>query len=159
MLFRSTITMLMTTILLSQYIRYIKNKKNLWILVLIVFGTIETTFLYANSFKILSGGYITLLITAGLIFLMYIWLYSSKIKRRYRNFINLEDYQKNFTLLKEDTDFPLYASNIVYLTKSKKWDRIENKIIYSIFNNDPKKADNYWFININVTDEIGRAHV
>jgi KUP system potassium uptake protein len=148
-----TITMLMTTLLLSQYIRFVKNKKILWIAVLGVFGTIELTFLYANSFKILSGGYVTLLITAALAFLMYIWEYSFKIKRRYEKFVNLNNYKNNFEVLKNEEDIPLYAGNVVYLTKSQKWDQVEPKVVYSIFNNDPKKADNYWFININVTDD------
>ncbi len=148
-----TITMLMTTLLLSQYIRFVKNQKRLWIMVLGVFGTIELTFLYANSFKILSGGYVTLLITAVLAFVMYVWQYSFEIKKRYLKFVNITDYTENFNILKNEDELPLYAGNVVYLTKSKLWTKVEPKIIYSIFNNDPKKADNYWFININVTDD------
>lgn len=148
-----TITMLMTTLLLSQYIRFVKNQKRLWLMVLGVFGTIELTFLYANSFKILSGGYVTLLITAVLAFVMYVWQYSFEIKKRYLKFVNITDYTENFNILKNEDELPLYAGNVVYLTKSKLWTKVEPKIIYSIFNNDPKKADNYWFININVTDD------
>lgn len=148
-----TITMLMTTILLSQYMRYNKNRKILWIFVLVIFGTIESTFLYANSFKIFKGGYVTLIIAACLIFLMYIWLYSSRIKNNHRNFVDLREYINNFTLLNQDTEIPLYAGNVVYLTKSKTWNNVERKIVYSIFNNEPKKAENYWFINIEVTDD------
>lgn len=148
-----TITMLMTTLLLSQYIRFVKNQKKLWIIVLLVFGTIELSFLYANSFKILSGGYVTLLITAALAFVMYVWQYSFEIKKRYLKFVNLTDYKENFNILKTDSELPLYAGNVVYLTKSKLWNQVEPKVIYSIFNNEPKKADNYWFININVTDD------
>lgn len=148
-----TITMLMTTLLLSQYIRFVKNQKRLWVMVLGVFGTIELTFLYANSFKILSGGYVTLLITAVLAFVMYVWQYSFEIKKRYLKFVNITDYTENFNILKNEDELPLYAGNVVYLTKSKLWTKVEPKIIYSIFNNDPKKADNYWFININVTDD------
>ncbi|MGL4849861.1 MAG: KUP/HAK/KT family potassium transporter [Clostridium sp.] len=148
-----TITMLMTTILLSQYMWHKKKKKILSLAILVIFGTIEMSFLYANSFKILSGGYITLLITAGLIFLMYIWSYSSQIKIKYRSFVSLFDYKEKFKLIQADKELPLYASNIVYLTKSRKWDEVENKIVYSIFNKDPKKAENYWFVNVSVTDE------
>lgn len=148
-----TITMLMTTILLSQYMRYNKNRKILWIFVLVIFGTIESTFLYANSFKIFKGGYVTLIIAACLIFLMYIWLYSSRIKNNHRNFVDLREYINNFTLLNQDAEIPLYAGNVVYLTKSKTWNNVERKIVYSIFNNEPKKAENYWFINIEVTDD------
>lgn len=148
-----TITMLMTTLLLSQYLRFVKNQKKLCIIVLLVFGSIELTFLYANSFKILSGGYVTLLITAALAFIMYTWHYSFEIKKKYLKFVNLSDYKKNFDMLKNDSEVPLYAGNVVYLTKSKHWNQVEPKVIYSIFNNDPKKADNYWFVNINVMDE------
>ncbi|WP_297596087.1 KUP/HAK/KT family potassium transporter [uncultured Cetobacterium sp.] len=148
-----TITMLMTTLLLSQYLRFVKNQKKLCIIVLLVFGSIELTFLYANSFKILSGGYVTLLITAALAFIMYTWHYSFEIKKKYLKFVNLSDYKKNFDMLKNDSEVPLYAGNVVYLTKSKYWNQVEPKVIYSIFNNDPKKADNYWFVNINVMDE------
>lgn len=148
-----TITMLMTTILLSQYLRYVKEKKLFSVIVLVVFGIIEASFLYANSFKILSGGYVTLLITAALIFLMYIWSYSSKIKTRYREFVNLVDYREKFKLIHEDKDLPLYATNLVYLTKSTNWNEVENKIVHSIFNKLPKRAEYYWFVNIEVTDE------
>ncbi|WP_297437443.1 KUP/HAK/KT family potassium transporter [uncultured Clostridium sp.] len=148
-----TITMLMTTILLSQYIRHEKKKPILAVIILVVFGTIETTFLYANSFKILSGGYITLIITGVLIFLMYIWSYSSKIKKRYRSFANLLDYKGKFESIENDKELPLYSTNLVYLTKSRRWNEVENKIVYSIFNKLPKRAECYWFVNIEVTDE------
>lgn len=148
-----TITMLMTTILLSQYLRHKKKKKVLGFIILIVFGTIETSFLYANSFKIMSGGYVTLIITGLLIFLMYIWSYSSKIKKRYRANVNLLEYKDKFEAISEDKELPLYATNLVYLTKSPKWNEVENKIVYSIFNKLPKRAECYWFINIEVTDE------
>ena len=148
-----TITMLMTTILLSQYIRHEKKKPILSVIILVVFGTIETTFLYANSFKILSGGYVTLIITGVLIFLMYIWSYSSKIKKRYRSFANLLDYKGKFESIENDKELPLYSTNLVYLTKSRRWNEVENKIVYSIFNKLPKRAECYWFVNIEVTDE------
>ncbi|MGL4739926.1 MAG: KUP/HAK/KT family potassium transporter [Sarcina sp.] len=148
-----TITMLMTTVLLSQYIRFKKKKPILSVVVLIVFGTIESSFLYANSFKILSGGYVTILITLALIYLMYVWSYSSKIKKRYRKFVDLLEYKDKFRLIGADKELPLYASNLVYLTKSTEWNKVENKILYSIFNKLPKRADYYWFLNIQVTDE------
>ena len=147
-----TITMLMTTILLSQYIRS-KNKPISSIIVLIVFGTIELSFLYANSFKIFDGGYVTIIVTLVLIYLMYVWLYSSKIKKKYRNFVDLLDYKDKFKLIGEEKELPLYANNLVYLTKSTQWNKVENKIVYSIFNKLPKRADYYWFMNIEVTDE------
>lgn len=62
-----TITMLMTTVLLSQYIRFNKKSKALSILILCIFGVIEMSFLYANLFKFIHGGYVTILISGLLI--------------------------------------------------------------------------------------------
>lgn len=148
-----TVTMLMTTILLSQYMRFIKNRPIISIIVLIVFGTIEGSFLYANIFKIVSGGYITLVIAGALIFIMYVWIYGGKIKKRYSEFDDLLKYKNKFKAIEEDKEIPLYSTNLVYLTKSYKWNEVENKILYSIFNKLPKRSKYYWFVNINVTDE------
>ena len=80
-------------------------------------------------------------------------MFGSIVLKRYLKFVNLTDYKENFNILKNDSELPLYAGNVVYLTKSKSWNQVEPKVVYSIFNNEPKKADNYWFININVTDD------
>ncbi|WP_024615461.1 KUP/HAK/KT family potassium transporter [Clostridium sp. Ade.TY] len=148
-----TVTMLMTTILLSQYIRFNKKKPILGIIVFVVFGIIEGSFLYANIFKIFSGGYITIIIAGLLIFIMYIWIYGSRIKKRYSEFNDILKYKDKFKAIKEDKEIPLYSTNLVYLTKSYKWNEVENKILYSIFNKLPKRSKYYWFVNISVTDE------
>ncbi|GAB6169354.1 KUP/HAK/KT family potassium transporter [Clostridium carnis] len=148
-----TITMLMTTILLWQYMKHIKKKPILATFLLLVFVLIEGSFLYANLFKLLHGGYITLIIAGVIIFIMYIWIYGSNIKKRYNEFSNIEDYLDKFNSIKNDTEIPLYSTNIVYLTKGSNWAKIENKILFSIFNKLPKRCKFYWFINIEVTDE------
>lgn len=148
-----TITMLMTTILLSQYIKFNKNKPILSKVILIVFGTIEISFLYANLFKFTHGGYMTILISSMLVFLMYIWMQGTKIKQRYTQWVKLSDYKEQLRALKEDTTVPLFCTNLVYLSDAKIDGDIESKIIYSIFNKQPKKAKYYWFVNIKVTDE------
>lgn len=148
-----TITMLMTTILLSQYIKFNKNKPILSKVILIVFGTIEISFLYANLFKFTHGGYMTILISSMLVFLMYIWMQGTKIKQRYTQWVKLSDYKEQLRDLKEDITVPLFCTNLVYLSEAKIDGDIESKIIYSIFNKQPKKAKYYWFVNIKVTDE------
>ena len=148
-----TITMLMTTILLTEYLRVNKKKK---VLSWVVFGTfilIEGGFLYVNLFKFLHGGYVTVVIAGLLIFLMYIWIYGTVIRKRYKKYVNILDYRENFKALQEDEELPLYATNIVYLTESLNYKMIERKIAYSIFNKEPKRAKFYWFVNIKVTDE------
>lgn len=148
-----TITMLMTTILLNQYLRHNKNKKILSTVVLIIFGIIEGSFLYANLFKFIHGGYVTIIISGVLVFLMYIWIYGTKIRKRFSQYASILDFKNHLKYLKEDKELPLYATNLVYLTESQDYKAIERKIIYSIFNKQPKRAKFYWFINVKVTDE------
>lgn len=148
-----TITMLMTTILLSQYLSYNKNKKIISKIVFIIFMIIELSFLYANLFKFIHGGYVTIIISGALIFLMYIWIYGRKIRKRFNEYASILDFKNNLKSLKEDEELPLYATNLVYLTESQNYKEIERKIIYSIFNKQPKRAKFYWFINVKVTDE------
>ena len=148
-----TITMLMTTILLSQYLRHNKNKKIMSKIVFIIFMIIEVSFLYANLFKFIHGGYVTIIISGALIFLMYIWIYGTKIRKRFNEYASILDFKNHLKSLKEDEELPLYATNLVYLTESQNYKEIERKIIYSIFNKQPKRAKFYWFINVKVTDE------
>ncbi len=148
-----TITMLMTTILLSQYIKFNKNKPILSKVILIVFGTIEISFLYANLFKFIHGGYVTIIISSILAFLMYIWIQGTNIKQRYTQWVKLANYKDQFKALKEDMTVPLFCTNLVYLSEAQIDGDIENKIIYSIFNKQPKRAKYYWFVNVKVTDE------
>ena len=148
-----TITMLMTTILLTNYLNVNKNKKILSWIVCGTFILIEGGFLYVNLFKFLHGGYVTVVIAGLLIFLMYIWIYGSIIRKRYKEYVNILDFKGHFKSLQEDKELPLYATNIVYLTESYKYRMIEKKVIYSIFNKEPKRAKFYWFVNIKVTDE------
>ena len=148
-----TITMLMTTILLSQYVKFNKKKAILSKVILVVFGTIEISFLYANLFKFIHGGYVTIMISSTLVFLMYIWIKGTNIKQRYTQWVKLADYKNHFKALKEDISVPLFSTNLVYLSEAKIEGDIESKIIYSIFNKQPKRAKYYWFVNVKVSDE------
>lgn len=148
-----TITMLMTTILLSQYVKFNKKNPILSKVILVVFGTIEISFLYANLFKFVHGGYVTIMISSALAFLMYIWIQGTNIKQGYTQWVKLADYKEHFKALKEDMSVPLFCTNLVYLSEAKIEGDIETKIIYSIFNKQPKRAKYYWFVNVKVTDE------
>ena len=148
-----TITMLMTTILLSQYLKYNKKKKVLSKVVLGVFGIIEISFLYSNLFKFVHGGYVTILISGLLMFLMYTWLHGTHIKQRYTQWVKIDKYKEQFITLSQDESVPLFSTNLVYLSQARIDGDIERTIIYSIFNKQPKKAKFYWFVNVKVTDE------
>ena len=147
------ITMLSTTILLSYYL-YLKRVSLIFItFLLVLFLSVELSFLVANLDKFPHGGWLTLLIAMGLIGLMGVWYASRKIRNRFVEFVKLKDYLILLRDLSHDYSIPKYATHLVYLTSANQMDEIEAKIIYSILQKQPKRADMYWFTHVDVMDE------
>lgn len=148
------LTMLVTTILLYYYLRHLKKRNFIGVaLFTALFLTIESCFLIANLSKFSHGGYVTFLISSALMLVMWIWYASRKIKNRLTEFVMLEDYHGLLKELSHDLSIPKYATHLVYLTSADNPKHIESKIMYSIFNKQPKRADVYWFVHIDVIDE------
>jgi KUP system potassium uptake protein len=148
-----TVTMLMTTTLLSYWL-ITKRAGKLWVsLFLLVYLAIEGSFLLANLIKFPHGGWVSLLIGFLLISVMYIWLKAFYIKRRLTENVNLPEYVNALRELSEDESIPKYATHLVFMTSAERTSEIESKIIYSIFQKRPKRADIYWFIHVNTVDE------
>jgi len=125
-----------------------------WIyLYLVVYLLIESSFLIANLEKFMHGGYVTLIVGGALFAVMYVWFRSRKIKNRYVEFVHLEDYIPMIQELSNDKSIPKYATHLVYMTSANNHKEIEHKIIYSILNKKPKRADIYWFVHVDVIDE------
>ena len=143
-----TITMIMTTLLLSFHLRLRRVNPIYIILMLSVFLTIEGTFLYANLFKFLNGGWLTVALAFAFFLVMYGWYFGRKIKNQYISFVDFKRDPGIFTALSSDTSVPKIATNLVYITKANRVDQIESKIMYSIFNKHPKRANTYWFLHI-----------
>jgi KUP system potassium uptake protein len=55
--------------------------------------------------------------------------------------------------LSNDKTVPKYATHLVYMTSANNHKEIEHKIIYSILNKKPKRADIYWFVHVDVLDD------
>ncbi len=147
------VTMLMTTILFSNYLLSQRIKKvYIWIFFIFYF-LIELLFLFALLQKFLHGGYITLIIGGVMFAVMYIWFKARKIKNRYVEFVRLEHYIPKIQELSNDRSVPKYATHLVYLTSADNPKEIEHKIIYSILNKKPKRADIYWFIHVDTLDD------
>ncbi|WP_459480706.1 KUP/HAK/KT family potassium transporter [Clostridium saccharoperbutylacetonicum] len=148
-----TVTMLMTTILLFNYL--LKRKTNLIIAIsiLLFFGALEISFFLANIVKFMHGGFIAALIAFSILSIMYIWIKGYYIKMRLIEHVPIDDYKDILDQLRQDKDRPKYTTNLVCLTSSSKPKQIERKIMYSILDKRPKKAEVYWFVNIVVTDE------
>ncbi|WP_210490556.1 KUP/HAK/KT family potassium transporter [Rufibacter aurantiacus] len=148
-----TVTMLMTTTLLSYYLIIKKVARVAILLFLVVYLGIEGSFLLANLIKFPHGGWVTLLIGFLLISVMYIWLRAFYIKRRLTENVSLKEYVPALRELSEDETIPKYATHLVFMTSAERTTEIESKIIYSIFQKRPKRADIYWFIHVNTVDD------
>jgi KUP system potassium uptake protein len=149
-----TLTMLMTTILLTVWLRKIKRVAlPLVALFVLVYGFIEGSFMLANLIKFPHGGWVSLAIGSGLMSVMYVWLKAFYIKRRLTDFVKMEPYIEPLKQLSNDESISKYATHLVFLTSAERASEIEQKIIYSIFQKRPKRADIYWFIHVDTTDE------
>jgi len=149
-----TLAMLMTTYLLSFFLMY-KLKWNKFIVygLLLVFGVIELSFFVANALKFKEGGYITVFIGGLFFVVMYASYFARKINIRYTKYVDLKEHSEKLVELSNDKEIPKIATHLVYLSKAESRNNIEERIIHSIFDRKPKRADVYWFLHINRTNE------
>lgn len=151
-----TVTMLMTTILLFEYLSLKKVNILLRLVFLFLFGAIESMFLISSLAKFLHGGYVTVIIAAFIGAIMYIWYFGNKVRdrREAKNaYVRLDEYTSMLSNLSHDDSVPLYATNLVYMAKVKYNKFIKRDILYSILDKRPKRAHAYWFVTVNVTNE------
>jgi len=148
-----TITMIATSILFANFLVLRRVRRELVYLYLICYLSIELSFLYANMNKFPHGGYVTLIVGGILFFVMYDWYKARKIKNRYIEFVRLEHYIPKIQELSNDRTVPKYATHLVYLTSADNPKEIEHKIIYSILNKKPKRADIYWILHVETLDD------
>lgn len=153
-----SITMLMTTLLLFYYL---DKKHYSWYVkwgFLSAYLIIELTFLIANLHKFPYGGWLTILLAGVIFFMMFIWNRGRETKKRFTEFLPISSYGEVLKDLRNDIEIPKFASNLVYITRADKCSDVESKIIYSILSKQPKRADRYWFLRINITDEPFTKH-
>lgn len=148
--------MIMSSRLLTVFIRIKKYPKWFIFLFVVAFAIVECAFLVANLKKFPNGGYVTLLIATLLILVMMVWNLAKKITRSYTEYVKVEGYKNLLAELSRDLTIPKYATHLVYLTSANHSDEIEAKIIYSILQKRPKRADLYWFVHVDVVDEPHR---
>lgn len=148
-----TIDMLMTSILLAYFMKFKRYKKTFLYPIMALFFLIESVFLIANLSKFSEGGFFTVLIGALYIVVMYSSLRGGKIKNDVIDREDLYSFRDKLRALSRDTTLPKYATHLVYMSKVKEPAMVESPILYSILHKRPKRADFYWFVNIEVTDE------
>ena len=148
-----SITMFVTTLLLSIYLYKVKGDKVFTLIFLAFFGIEELLFLYANSLKFINGGYITVAIALLIFTIMFIWYKGTEIKERESQYLTVKNYTKQLLQLSSDKSIPKYATNLVYLTGAKHEEDVDYAVLYSILNKQPKRANVYFFVHINVIDK------
>jgi len=148
-----TITMLMTTCLLSYYMR--DNGISLPVVAFFftVYLSIESSFLIANLFKFMHGGWLTVLLAGLIASVMYVWFEAREIKKKFTRFETIRKYYEIIEDMRNDTSIPKYSTNLVYLTRADRKTDVEYKIIYSLINKHPKRADIYWLVHVHILDD------
>lgn len=148
-----SLTMLMTTLLMTYYLKKIHLPRYLLFLFVGTYLIIELSFMAANLMKFIHGGWFTLLLAGVIAYVMFIWYSSRRIKNRFTRFVRLADYYEQLEDLSSDESIAKYSTNLVYLTRADKVSDVEAKIIYSIFNKNPKRADTYWLLHVHICDD------
>ncbi len=147
------LTFLATTILVAYFMKAKRVPMYLIVLFLVLYGLLELSFLVGNMTKFLHGGFVTVLIGAALFTVMWCWYNARKIKNRFVKYVGIDDYFQLLSELSEDQSIAKYSSQLVYLTSANFKTEIESKIIYSILQKEPKRADVYWLVHVDVVDE------
>lgn len=148
-----TLTMIMTTLLMSFYL-YVHKINKLWIgAFMLVYLAIEGSFLAANLLKFTHGGWVSLLLAVIIADIMAMWLKANSIKLRLTEFVNLDEHIPALRELSNDISIPKYSTHLIFMSNAAGENEIESKIIYSIFQKRPKRADIFWFVHVETTDE------
>lgn len=148
-----TINMLMTTALLTYLMRV---QRRAWWLVLgvpLVFLPLEGAFFTSNLIKFSHGGWFTFMIAAALFLVMWILYQARLLRKKHTEFVEVKDYIPMLKDLMQDDSLPKEANNLVYMAMANDKSHIDSNIIYSIFRKRPKRADIYWFVHVDITNE------
>lgn len=143
-----TITMLMTTILLTYWLSRTRVNKIFIIAFLAVYLALESGFFYANVIKFFDGGWLTMVLGGFIAVCMYAWYNGRLLKANFTSYVKLDKYVSIIKDMKLDETIPKYCTNLAYLSRAKRHDEIESKIIYSIIKKQPKRADHYFILSI-----------
>ncbi len=146
-------TMICTTILLSNWMVIHRVRSAYIWFFLFFYLTWEGCFFLANTLKFLEGGYVTVIMASFLFGTMFLWVKARGVRQRYSDEKKIKDYLDQLITLSNDEDVPKFATNLVFLTTARHHQKVEEKVLYSILQTQPKRADVYWFVHIETADE------
>ncbi len=148
-----TISMLMMTVMFTVYIGKVHGKKLGALVFAVVFFAIEGVFFASSLGKFPVGGYVAVVLSLAILFIMLSWFRGTQIERMQKIMLPMRDYLKTIKGLQDDEDIPLCSNNLVYIAKGENVEAIDRDILYSILDKEPKRADAYWFISVNTTNQ------
>ena len=148
-----TVTMLIDSVLIFFFLGHIQGNKLLRWVVLAVFGLIESVFFISSLSKFMMGGYVTVIMTLVLLALMIVWHRGTQLERKHYNHVALPEHLDELGALRMDNEVPLLCHNLVYLENYPDGSDIDRDILYSILDKDPKRAQAYWFVSVDVLDD------
>ena len=148
-----TVTMLMTTLLMTEYLSKLRHKRGAAMVFLVIFGAIELMFFFSSLTKFMHGGWFTVLMASLIFAVMYIWRRGTAIEHTQTVYLPVNQYLNQLYNLSHDDDYPYVADNLVFLTNDSSHDKLDRDILYSILDKRPKRARAYYFLNIRVTNE------
>ena len=148
-----TISMLMMTILFCVYIGVLHKHPVAAVVFGLIFFALEGVFFVSSLGKFIVGGYVAIILSAAVLFIMMSWYRGTQIEQAQNTFLNMREHLEAIKKLQNDESIPLCSNNMVYLVKGDETEKIDRDILYSILDKDPKRADAYWFISVNTTNE------
>ena len=148
-----TISMLMMTILFCVYIGVLHRKKLAALAFAVIFFALEGVFFVSSLGKFMVGGYVAIIISAAILFIMICWYRGTQIEQAQNIHLKMRDHLDAIKDLQNDDSIPLCSNNVVYLAKGDDFEKIDRDLLYSILDKDPKRADAYWFISVNTTND------
>lgn len=147
-----TATMLMTTLLLGCYLRQKRMRWTLLVPVIGFFVVLESIFFVANLAKFLHGGWVTMLLAGTICMVMYVWYNAEKIRNTFVEHRDIRKYYDTLADIKADKSIAKFATNVVYMSRfDGKYD-VEQKVLYSIINKHPMRADHYILLHTDYDD-------
>jgi len=151
--FSITVAMMMTTVLLNYYLKFRLKWNQVYVtLVIGLFAVIEISFFIANVAKI-KERWMFLFFELFIFLTMYVWFFARKIQNKFLKFVEIGKHVTQLIELSQDDSIPKFSTHLIYLSKANSRNQIEEKIIKSIFSKKPKRADVYWFVHLNRTEE------
>ena len=148
-----TISMLMMTVMFCVYIGVVHKQRIAAVIFTVVFFALEGVFFISSLGKFMAGGYVAIIISLAILFIMICWYRGTQIEQAQNIFLRMREHLQDIKDLQMDITIPLCSHNVVYLVKGNESEKIDRDILYSILDKDPKRAEAYWFVSVNTTDD------